>query len=223
MTAPEPRLDEVGFEPAGDGTAEAAEPEPAAQSAEPAALPGGGRRSHVARWVAVALAVFLIGFVLLLATREPAQSTVAPSPLEGKPAPTISRPDLDGNRVTLESFRGKWVVVNFFATWCVPCQREHPELLRFVQAHPDDVQVLAVLFDDEPDQARAFFERYGGDWPVLVDPNGRVALDYGVRGPPESFLISPEGVVAVRVVGEVSASGLEALVAEGNRRRAAAR
>lgn len=179
------------------------------------------RRSRLARWVAVGVAVVLLGFVALLATREPAQSTVAPSPLEGKPAPSISRPDLDGQRVTLESYRGRWVVVNFFATWCVPCQREHPELMRFAEEHPDDVQVLAVLFDDDPKRARDFFAEHGGDWPVLVDPNGQVSLDYGVRGPPESFLISPEGVVAVRIVGEVTESGLEALMAEGNRRRAA--
>ena len=195
--------------------------DPAAESPSEGAL-ASPRHDHLARWLAAGLAILLLAFVGLLATRQPAQSTVAPSPLEGKPAPSISRPDLAGERVTLERFRGKWVVVNFFATWCVPCQREHPELMAFAERHPDDVQVLAVLFDDDPERAADFFEENGGDWPVLVDPNGQVSLDYGVRGPPESFLISPEGIVAVRIVGEVTATGLDALVAEGNRRRAGA-
>lgn len=189
----------------------------AASPIPPEPAPTSRRRGrHASRWAALGLSLVLVAFVALLATRDPAQSTVAPSPLEGKVAPTISQRDLDGTQVTLESFRGRWVVVNFFATWCVPCQREHPALKAFAEAHPDDAQVVAVLFDDDPERAKRFFEENGGDWPVLVDPSGKVSLAYGVRGPPESFLITPDGVVAVRLVGEVSAAGLEALVAKGN-------
>jgi len=108
--------------------------------------------------------------------------------------------------------RGEFVLLNFFATWCVPCQREHPEIRDFV--NQDDTQVLAVIFDDDAPRVRRFFDERGGTWPVIDDPSGRVALDYGVRGPPESYLIAPDGIVLARIVGEVSLEGLNSLLTQ---------
>ena len=107
----------------------------------------------------------------------------------------------------------------------MPCEREHDDLIRFQEAHAErnDATVLAVLFDDEVDDAQRFFERRGGDWPVLQDPGGRVSLDFGVRGPPESFLISPDGIVLSRIIGEVSSEGLDRLVERAEALRAEAR
>lgn len=176
-------------------------------------------RPKTARMVAIGAGVVVLSLVGLLATREPAQSTVAPSALTGKPAPAVVGESLDGETVRLSDFRGKYVVLNFFASWCVPCQREHDDLVAFSQRHEarGDAQVLAVIFSDERSAAREFFDERGGDWPVVSDPNGQVALDYGVRGPPESFLIDPNGVVLTRIVGEVTYDGLERLLAEANR------
>ena len=176
-------------------------------------------RPKTARIVAIAAGVVVLSLVALLATRDPAQSTVAPSALTGKAAPAVVGESLDGETVRLSDFRGKYVVLNFFASWCVPCQREHDDLMAFSQRHGarGDAEVLAVIFSDERSAAKEFFEERGGDWPVISDPNGQVALDYGVRGPPESFLIDPNGIVLTRIVGEVTDDGLERLLAEANR------
>lgn len=166
------------------------------------------------RWVALGLAVAVLAFVAVLATRQPAATRVAASPLIGRTAPEISGRAVDGRAIRLSGLRGRYVVLNFFATWCVPCQREHPELREFSDDAAGKAEVIAVIFDDDPARVREFFEQRGGDWPVLDDPEGKVALDYGVRGPPESFLIAPDGVVVSRIVGEVTNEGLTMLVAQ---------
>lgn len=186
----------------------------------PAANPP--RSRHTARNAALAVGVVLALFVGVLATREPAQNTVAVTQLAGKQAPPIEAETVQGGeQVRLADFRGQYVLVNFFASWCIPCQREHDELIRFTERHDarGDAKVLAVVFSDEPANAKAFFERRGGDWPVVVDPQGQVALDYGVRGPPESFLVDRDGFVLTRIVGEVTDDGLEQLLAEARRRQ----
>ena len=176
-------------------------------------------RSTTIRWVAIGIAVAVVAFVAVLATREPAATRIAESPLLGRRAPEVTGESIDGRAVRLSAMRGKYVVLNFFATWCVPCQREHPELREFGDEAGDRAQVLAVIFDDEPARVKRFFDERGGDWPVMADPSGKVALDYGVRGPPESFLISPEGTVISRIIGEVTTEGLVALVGQAESAR----
>ena len=176
-------------------------------------------RRRTALWASLAVALVGALLVALLATRSPAVERLADSPLLGKPAPSVSGRSLDGSTVRLADLRGRYVVLNFFATWCVPCRNEHPELQRFRNRHltTGDVEVLAVVFDDDIADVRRFFEREGGDWPVIDDPRGKVALDFGVRGPPESFLIDPNGYVLTRIVGEVRAEGLERLLDQAKR------
>jgi cytochrome c biogenesis protein CcmG, thiol:disulfide interchange protein DsbE len=183
------------------------------------------RRMTTSRWIALGLVVVAVAFLVVLATRQSAEQAAAGSPLLGKPAPEVIGPDLDGKTVRLSQLRGRYVVLNFFASWCVPCAREHDDLIRFQEAHAEagDATVLAVIFDDTVENARAFFDERGGDWPVLADERGKVSLDFGVRGPPESFLISPEGIVLTRIIGEVDFDRLERLVAEAERLRAEAR
>ena len=184
-----------------------APPPPAA----PPPAPAGPRPRHTARWAAVAVGLVVALLVGLLATRPPASDVVAPSPIVGRPAPEVEGRGLDGSTVRLSDLRGRWVVVNFFATWCVPCVREHPELLRFAARHdPSDVRVLAVVYDDQPEDVAAFFRERGGDWPVVDDTGAKV--DFGVRGVPESFLVGPEGTVRTRLIGGVTADGLDRLL-----------
>jgi cytochrome c biogenesis protein CcmG, thiol:disulfide interchange protein DsbE len=195
-------------------------PDPGASPPPPARF-----RMTPTRWIAAALVVAAVAFLAVLATRQSAEEAAAGSPLLGKPAPEVIGPDLDGETVRLSQLRGRYVLLNFFASWCVPCEREHDDLIRFQEAHAEagDATVLAVIFDDTVENAREFFEERGGDWPVLADERGKVSLDFGVRGPPESFLISPEGIVLTRIIGEVDSDRLERLLTEAERLRAEAR
>jgi cytochrome c biogenesis protein CcmG/thiol:disulfide interchange protein DsbE len=168
-----------------------------------------------ALWIAGTVALVVAALMAVLATRSPAVTKVADSPLIGHAAPEITGQALDGTTVRLADLRGQFVVLNFFATWCIPCQREHPELLRFAQSHQaGNGRVLQVIFDDTAAAARRFAEKNPVPWPVLSDPDGQVALDFGVRGPPESFLIGPDGTVLFKIVGQVDEVGLNRLLDE---------
>ena len=175
-----------------------------------------GPGSHRARWIAVGVAVPVALLIAVLATRPSAGTRAADSPLLGKAAPTIAGQTVDGQYVRLDQYQGRWVLVNFFATWCIPCRQEHPDLIRFATEHRQagDLDVLGVVYDDSLDAVRDFRDKQGGDWPMVVDPNGRVALDFGVSGVPESYLISPDGTVAAKVVGGVQAGALDDLLAK---------
>lgn len=136
--------------------------------------------------------------------------------LVGRAAPAVAGTAIDGRSVDIDRWRGDWVLVNFFATWCVPCVREHPELVTFAADHGPGgsgvpVNVVSVAFDDDAASIERFFAERGGDWPVLATDTGRIALDYGVRGVPESYLISPAGQVVAVFYG-VTAAELDATI-----------
>jgi cytochrome c biogenesis protein CcmG/thiol:disulfide interchange protein DsbE len=160
--------------------------------------------------------VLLVSFavIIVLATREPAVNRVAASPLVGRAAPQLTGTTLDGDAADLAEHRGEWVLVNFFATWCGPCRREHAELGGFHDRHAQigDASVVSVVFDDTTEDARAFFEEEGGDWPVVAGDQGDIALDYGVIKVPESYLVSPDGVVVKKLIGGVTQEFLEELL-----------
>jgi len=174
--------------------------------------PGRGRTALVA---AVVVGLLAVAFVVVLATRDPSTERSTQSPLLGRVAPTIVGPTLDGGEYALSDHRGRWVVVNFFATWCTPCIVEHPELMDFQERHAElgDATVVSVLFDDRPDTAQAFFEREGGDWPVVIDDDGAASVAYGVARVPESFVVAPDGTVVQRLVGGITAEQLDGVLA----------
>jgi cytochrome c biogenesis protein CcmG/thiol:disulfide interchange protein DsbE len=135
--------------------------------------------------------------------------------LVGRAAPALAGPTLDGSDFDLAEHRGEWVLVNFFATWCGPCRREHDELARFHDRHAElgDASVVSVVYDDTTDDAREFFEERGGNWPVVIGDQGDLALDYGVIKVPESYLVSPDGIVVKKLIGGVTQEFLEELLA----------
>jgi len=157
---------------------------------------------------------FLIGSVItanvlvaaLLAfglTRDPG---VVGSPLIGRPAPEFVLRTLDGSRIiALSDLRGQVVVVNFWASWCAACREEHPNLLAAWNRYRDHgVVLVGIDYQDTTVAAMSFMREMGGDWPVVSDPASQTALAYGVYGVPETFFISPAGLVVDKKVGASS-------------------
>lgn len=133
----------------------------------------------------------------------------------GKGAPGWSARSVTGSPVSLSDERGRWVVLNFFATWCGPCQRETPQLRTFAAQHrgAGDAAVVGVLYHDSSGAARAFVAHNGVTWPIVVDTGGAIAARYPVFGLPISYVIDPRGVVRARVLGGVTAVGLDRVLA----------
>jgi len=171
------------------------------------------KRPRVVMWSSIAVAVVLAAFVAVLAQSKPSADTTALSPLVGRPAPPVSGPAIDmPGSFSLAGLRGRWVVVNFAASWCVPCREETPQLVAFSrQASRYNAAVLGVQYDpaDRSDLA-SFLKASGATWPVIDDPAADVS--YGVHQIPESFLVDPQGRVVSLVLGEVNAAGLEKLI-----------
>lgn len=149
--------------------------------------------------------------VALLATRPPATATEVETPLLGHQAPALQGTTVSGQYFALSAVRGRWVVVNFFASWCTPCQQEEPDLVTFAYRHrgPSGVALVGVVFDDTAADAESFMAGAGATWPALADPGGTMAVDYGVRAPPETFVISPSGLVVAHLDGPVTAAQLD--------------
>jgi cytochrome c biogenesis protein CcmG/thiol:disulfide interchange protein DsbE len=129
-----------------------------------------------------------------------------PSVLVGRRAPDFSLRLMDeGERIRLSDFRGQVVVINFWASWCTACRLEHRNFVAAWDRYRErGVVFLGILFQDSPEEAGAYMEELGGDWPTLLDPGSRTALDYGVYGVPETFFIDREGVVSHKRVGYTS-------------------
>lgn len=174
--------------------------------------PVGGPR--LARNIAIAVAVVVAALVIVLATRPNSGERARQSELFGQLAPAVEGTTLDGDEVSIDQFRGRWVVLNFFASWCTPCIREHPELVRFDDAHRDagDAVLLSVTFNDATDDAQAFFDERGGEWPVIDDQANAFGVAYGVAQLPETFVIAPDGTVVYRFAGEVTRAAIEEVI-----------
>lgn len=124
-------------------------------------------------------------------------------------------PDIDGRAHNLSDYRGKWVVVNYWATWCPPCLKELPELEIFHRTHRDRAVVLGVNMETIGDAAlRAFVERQALSFPILVagERPSRAQLVGPVAGLPTTYLVAPSGEPVARQVGEVTAAGLTGFI-----------
>jgi cytochrome c biogenesis protein CcmG/thiol:disulfide interchange protein DsbE len=168
-------------------------------------------RQHRARWIASIVLVVGASLVALLATRPPAAATEVATPLLGRSAPALSGTTLTGQPFDLAGLRGRWVVVNFFASWCPPCRQEEAELVTFAFAHrqPGGAALVGVVYDDSAAAARSFLVSSGATWPALADPDGAASVAFGVRAPPETFIVSPAGTVVAHLDGPVTAAGLD--------------
>jgi cytochrome c biogenesis protein CcmG/thiol:disulfide interchange protein DsbE len=112
---------------------------------------------------------------------------------------------LDGTTLDLANYRGKPLVLNFWASWCVPCREEFPLFKDRLATlgERDGLQVVGVLYKDQPELAQAFLSDFGASWPSLTDPDGSIAAAYRVVAPPQTYFIDKDGVLRGIQIGEV--------------------
>jgi cytochrome c biogenesis protein CcmG/thiol:disulfide interchange protein DsbE len=127
-----------------------------------------------------------------------------------RPAPALKLADLAGKVHDLADYRGRVVVLNFWATWCVPCFQEHPLLVGAARSLGERARFVGVIYEDSEEQVRAFLARQGSAYPSLVDPGSRTAIAFGVFGVPETYFIDAEGKIAAKHIGPLDAASLEA-------------
>ena len=174
---------------------------------------GAWRRRMLVLLPLVAFLALAALFVLRLGAGDPSR---IPSALIGRPAPRTDLPPLaglerDGQAVpglNSAEFQGHVTVLNVWASWCVPC-REETALLMNVAADPR-VRVVGMNYKDQPDNARRFLGRYGNPFAANgIDGNGRAAIEWGVYGVPETFVIGRDGRIAYKLIGPVTPDNLE--------------
>lgn len=143
--------------------------------------------------------IALLGYGL---TRDP---NLVESPLPGREAFEFEAPTLSGDTIRLSDYAGDVVVLNFWASWCIPCIQEHPHLIEAQRRYGEDgLHVIGVIYQDSPENARRWLERLGGDWPSAIDRESRIAIDYGVYGVPETYFIGRDGRVAYKHIGPLT-------------------
>jgi cytochrome c biogenesis protein CcmG, thiol:disulfide interchange protein DsbE len=134
-----------------------------------------------------------------------------PSALIGTRAPTLNLAALDGSErpaLTTSAIAGKLTLVNVFASWCVPCRQEHPMLLEL--SKDPRVNVVGINYKDRNDNALRFLGELGNPYAAIgVDPNGKAAIDWGVYGIPESYLVGPDGTILYKKVGPFDPESFE--------------
>jgi cytochrome c biogenesis protein CcmG/thiol:disulfide interchange protein DsbE len=149
--------------------------------------------------------VVVIGAAVVFASRFGVDPTLGPSPLVGKPAPEVAVISIDGGAtIQISDYAGSVVVVNFWAPWCVPCRAEHAILVAAAAEYrAAGVVVLGITYESEFDDVVEFLDELGRGYPVAMDDRSRAAINFGVRGVPETFFIDRDGTVYGKVSGPV--------------------
>ena len=184
-----------------------------ASSGSPSTAPG---RGHPARWAALAVGVVVaaIAVVLALEVHSDPLSDVNKSRLVGKAAPRFDLPTLTSGRIRSSDLAGKSVIVNFWNSWCIPCRQEHPALVAFYRQHQNDpgFVMVGIVRDDTPGAIRAYVRTEGVPYVVAFDPESQASLGFGTRGQPETYAISPTGVIVGSKWGPSSIDDLNTLL-----------
>jgi cytochrome c biogenesis protein CcmG/thiol:disulfide interchange protein DsbE len=137
------------------------------------------------------------------------------SPLVGKPAPAFALAEVGrAETIDVARFRGKPLVINFWATWCGPCWEEHPVLNEAAVANDGRVQFLGVVFQDSEERITQFLRQRGHAYPTVVDQGGKTSIAYGVGGIPETFFLDANGVIVAKHDGPLSQEQLQKYLTE---------
>ncbi len=164
------------------------------------------------RWFIPILVLALLALLVagLLRPRDPAGT-----PLAGQPAPDFKLQTLVGGQISLSSLRGRAVVLNFWASWCLPCRDEAPLLRQAALEGADrNYVVIGIAIEDRPEDVRKFVDEFGLGFPILLDNDGeRAKVRFGVTGVPETFFIDKNGKIVSRLASPLTRSTLEAELA----------
>ena len=190
---------------------------------EPPTQPDRRRRVLIVIGGVAVVVLLVVSVVSALSARNSKGVSLVHSALIGKPAPGLAGETVTGGHASLAAYRGRWVIVNFFASWCVPCQKETPELVRFAAGHTGahDPAILGVVYQDDDGSVRSFIHDHHVTWPLLAYRTIDQADSYGVAGIPVTFVISPDGRVAAKALGGLRAGQLDTLLADAQANTAA--
>jgi cytochrome c biogenesis protein CcmG/thiol:disulfide interchange protein DsbE len=162
----------------------------------------------------IPIAIFLGITAFFYAGLQDGPPTVLPSPLIGRPAPAFALEPMDANTTSFspEDLRsGEPVLVNFWASWCVPCRLEAPTLENL--AGRGDMKIYGINVHDEPDKAREFLSRFGNPFSAIgEDSEGRIAIEWGVTGYPETFVVDGDGIIRARYAGALTEDIVEDII-----------
>lgn len=140
----------------------------------------------------------LIGLAatIQLGSLSPSVAVIGGSPLLDRPAPPIVLRNDAGRQISLASYRGRPVIVNFWASWCLPCKQEFPLFKQASVSHASaGLEIIGIVYEDTATSARAFMTAQGATWPMLLDPSGKVASAYHVTAIPVTFFVDRSGIV----------------------------
>ena len=164
--------------------------------------------------IVLIVAIVVAGLFWMLVGAPTGESDSADTPLLGKPAPAIKTQTLDGAPFDLGRRKGSWVFLNFVQSTCVECIQEQPELVKFYAVQKKlgaaGAEFYSVIWNDPKPAIEEFFKKYGGSWPVLLDDDATIGVAYAVAKVPETWLISPDGIVMNRIIGATTADQLTA-------------
>lgn len=151
--------------------------------------------SNVASKILIVLIIALLAYTLWNGLSERGSIEI-PSQLVGRAAPEFSLKSFNGDEVKLSDFRGKTLLVNFWASWCHPCREEAPALERtYMSLSRDQVEFIGINIMDDRKSAEEYIKSFGGTFVNIYDPENRIHLDYGVGGVPETFFVNPDGII----------------------------
>jgi cytochrome c biogenesis protein CcmG/thiol:disulfide interchange protein DsbE len=170
---------------------------------------------HPARAIALAVGVVLVGLAVLLASQVNTDPGYKGGKLLGKPMPSFALPALAGGAgIRSVDLRGKVVLVNFWNSWCIPCQQEHPSLTAFYERHRDDAdfEMIGIVRDDTTAAARSWVREHNDKWSFVTDPDGQASLLFGTTGQPESYMIAANGIVVGVQRAAASLANLEEML-----------
>jgi cytochrome c biogenesis protein CcmG/thiol:disulfide interchange protein DsbE len=174
------------------------------------------KKKHTLRWVSLGVATVLVAFAVLLASQVHSDPSFTGGKLLDKPVPEFDLPSLTGSaRVSSAGLEGKVYLVNFWNSWCIPCNEEHGALAQFYAQHENDPNfaLVGIVRDDTASAARQYVDQHKDPWTFVTDPQGQASIDFGTTGQPESYMIDAQGVVRAVFRSPVTVTDLDEMLA----------